>query len=721
MTQTSIPQQLKEIHERTKLSRSELAQLLGVSLVAIDQWERGVNAPSRKQRQNISEILVNINTGYMVYKPSVVLQNGSFASRGSQRKALHLSQPDLFTEAAETNTSSSPLPPILSRLKTGIFFADGERVLEKILKARSIPAKTVTKAEKLNVSAGKNTYTYDAHTYHTKVPPQGIVEFLEHYLPNGGLVLDPFSGSGMTGVAARITGMDVILNELSPAAGFISYNFTESISPTAFGSAIKEILSFLGDIRKFLYTTHCRECGKNTEILYTVWSYRVLCPFCKSEFTLWDHCRKYGRTVREHKILKEFLCPACRKVIKKRDLLRTEPVPVLVGYKCCRKTQVEHPPTEEDFSRIAQTNTGQWLAHDYYPRNELSEGVNLNQPRHHGLTSIDRFYTLRNLSAMSQLWREIHKVVDVSLASAIAFVFTSLYQRVTRLSEYRFWGGSGNTARFNVPFIFNEANVFITFERKAASIIDHLEMTAQQYRGNRVVACNSATDIKYLPNESVDLIFTDPPFGANINYSEMNILWESWLDEFTDASSEAIINKVQGKKLDDYEELMAKCLIECYRVLRAGHWMLLVFMNSSGEVWSSLKSAVKRAGFITERLDIFDKQHGTFKQHVSENTAGCDLVLHCRKPFLGDERQPSEEAIDHSKSIVEFIENRDGGMPITAYLHVSRDSEPDLRRLYSEWLAYSLPKKHEIVNFANFREIAIYIIEKMERKDADND
>jgi len=86
----------------------------------------------------------------------------------------------------------------------------------------------------------------------------------------------------------------------------------------------------------------------------------------------------------------------------------------------------------------------------------LPEGVNLNQPRKHGLLRIDQFYTERNLTALSHLWREIHKIEDAQLASIVAFVFTSLYQRVTKLSEFRFWGGSGNTAHFNVPFIFNE-------------------------------------------------------------------------------------------------------------------------------------------------------------------------------------------------------------------------------------------------------------------------
>ncbi len=700
----SIPNKLKEIRARAQLTQSDLAQLIGTSSVAVDQWERSNTIPSKAQVEKIAALFEKAKRDVKIQKPLTVFQNGSFASKGSSRNALTSSaQRNLFTAHQEVKLRDKPADSILSRLKKGIFLGDSEKKIESIFGSHHYPAKTADSAVKLEVSAGKNTYTYDAHTYHTKVPPQGIVEFIKHYLPEGGVIFDPFSGSGMTGVAARIKGIDVILNELSPAACFISHNFTENISPWAFGAALNAILEETKKVRKELYTTECRECGKDTEILYTVWSYRVLCQHCDSKFTLWDHCRKYGRTVREHKILKEFPCPSCGKILKKKALPRTDAVPVILGYKCCNKSQVEHPLNCEDVDGIAKIETGLFLSEGYFPKNTVPDGVNLNQPKRHGLTSIDRFYTSRNLSAMSHIWREINRLEDTRLASSLAFVFTSLYQRVTRLSEFRFWGGSGNTARFNVPFIFNEANVFITFYRKAASILDHLETTASYYKGKKAVVCNSATELGYIPNDSIDFIFTDPPFGGNINYSEMNILWESWLGEFTDATNEAIINRAQGKDVSDYKILMEKSLSECYRVLRRGHWMLLVFMNSSRKVWEALKSAVQQAGFIIEGLDIFDKQHGTFKQFVSENTAGCDLVLHCRKPLIPTKIDEPGAPVPCRESILAFLKKRDKSIPITGYLHVLRNNEADLRRLYSEWLAFGLPKDHELADFSFFR------------------
>ncbi|MGQ4819111.1 DNA methyltransferase, partial [Enterococcus faecium] len=58
-----------------------------------------------------------------------------------------------------------------------------------------------------DVSEGKNEQIYNVHTYHTKVPPRAIMRYLLHYTNAGDLVLDGFSGTGMTGVAGKYSSM----------------------------------------------------------------------------------------------------------------------------------------------------------------------------------------------------------------------------------------------------------------------------------------------------------------------------------------------------------------------------------------------------------------------------------------------------------------------------------------------------------------------------------
>ena len=629
----------------------------------------------------------------------------AFASSGVKTESLRRTS---FFRENTIQMLPKPRDSLLGEVLTdNSFWSGGQLQLGKILEGNADPANTKVDPLDEDISAGKNTYTYDAHTYHTKVPPQGIATVISKYLPNGGLVLDPFAGSGMTGVAARYLGYDVILNELSPAASFISYNFLASIDPEIFHQTVSDILLTLHELQHSLYSTTCRECGSDTLQLYTVWSYVLECSHCQQDFVLWEHCRKYGKSVREHRILHSFACPSCGNEVKKSHLVRKHCVPVFLGYRCCSKKIMEHPLIERDYRQLESAESILSDVLPYVPKNDIPDGVNLNQPKRHGLDSVDKLYTLRNLAACGALWREVKKVADLEMASALGFVFTSMYQRVTRLSEYRFWGGSGNMANLNVPQIFNESNVFLTFQRKAETIRKHFATTAQEYQGTYCVRTGSATKLEFLPDESVDFIFTDPPFGSNINYSEMNFLWESWLGRFTDPNTEAIVSRHQGKDIEDYRGLMTSSLKEAHRVLRANHWMVLVFMNSSRRVWEALRGAIVDAGFSVENVNIFDKQHGTFKQFVSENAAGADLMIHCKKTSSGGVDSDRKRVA----SVSAFLTSESDRLPIFPFVHVDRETEIDYRTLYSRYIACAIRDGLKVVSFSDFRDEATTVLE----------
>ncbi len=83
---------------------------------------------------------------------------------------------------------------------------------------------------------------------------------------------DPFSGSGMTGLAARYVGCDVIPNELFPAASFVSYNFCRTVDVGRFQNAISTLMDRITLPRQMLYQTKCRECDKEVESKFFVCS-----------------------------------------------------------------------------------------------------------------------------------------------------------------------------------------------------------------------------------------------------------------------------------------------------------------------------------------------------------------------------------------------------------------------------------------------------------------
>lgn len=563
------------------------------------------------------------------------------------------------------------------------------------------------------ISAGKNTYVYDAHTYHTKVPPEGIELLIEHYTQEGDVVLDPFCGSGMTGIAAQRKHRKALLSDLSPAATFIANNLNSPIEANGYFEAVTELLRRAEPLNQFLYSTKCRECGKDTQVLYTVWSYKLKCNCCDHEFILWDVARDERETVKDSKIKTEFPCPRCGVLLKKRQLKRTEPVPVALGYKCCGRSLKEKVTalSAEDLAHLDTITYNEIPSNLWYPKNKFPEGVNTKQPIACGIDSVDKAYFPRALWAYAFLWNEAAHWPEKEIRDKLLFTLTSLYQRVTKFSEFRFWGGSGNIANYNVPQIINEQNVFLAFERKAKTIWLYFNSEGSFKKGDFQISTQSACHLDQLSDNSVDYIFTDPPFGANINYSEMNFLWESWLKDFTDNREEAIVNKVQHKGNDDYGNLIQMAISEMYRVLKPNGWLTLMFHNSSDKIWQELQRAILAAGFVIDGTVIFDKVHGTFKQFVSDNAVGFDLLLNCRKKEHTDGADASQTALkeldvtDIEQFILEHITSNGAEHYTFHFEHVLRSEKFNYRKLYSEWLAAIVGKEMVGIDFEHFRVI----------------
>lgn len=128
------------------------------------------------------------------------------------------------------------------------------------------------------------------------------------------------------------------------------------------------------------------------------------------------------------------------------------------------------------------------------------------------------------------------------------------------------------------------------------------------------------------------LYFLDPPFGANLNYSELNTIWENWLKITTNNQLEAIENNAQGKGLTEYRLLMTECFKEAYRTLKPGRWMTVEFSNTKAAVWNSIQTALTEAGFIVANVSALDKQQGSFKAVTTTTAVKQDLVISAYKP-----------------------------------------------------------------------------------------
>ncbi len=572
-----------------------------------------------------------------------------------------------------------------------------------------------------DVSEGKNNPIYNAHTYHTKVPHKAIMSYILHYTEPGDIIFDGFCGTGMTGVAAQLCGdrktveslgyrveqdgtvfapqedeegktiwrpfsklgpRRAVLNDLSPAATFIAYNYNSPVDPDEFEREAKRILE---EVRKecgWMYATLATEgmtisretveglaervrqaksadevkriveedSGLMGEINYIVWSDVFVCPNCSKEIAYWDIAVDDNAAG----ITDVFSCPFCgvngltksdfeRVWITKFDqaidvhIRQAKQLPVIVNYALGKK-RFNKACDAFDLALMAKIEE---LVIPYpYPTEKMPEGHNTQQPKvSHGLTHAHHFYTKRNLWCMAALFFHIEEsylfMSLIPIFTSFAVKTASLLSNVgLRQASVNLAGAVPNT--LFVPSAKAERNILNLALTKAGHLLAIHSLPV--FRGHKIIGTQNAA-CPFSTDSMIDYIFTDPPFGGNLMYSELNFLWEAWLRVLTNNREEAIENKVQGKGLAEYQEIMERCFKEYYRVLKPGRWMTVVFHNSKNSVWNAIQEGLWRAGFVVADVRTLDKQQGTFKQVTSAGAVKKDLVISAYKPNEGLEER----------------------------------------------------------------------------------
>lgn len=521
-----------------------------------------------------------------------------------------------------------------------------------------------------DVSEGKNNPIYMAHAYHTKVPHPAIMRYILHYTQPGDIVFDGFCGTGMTGVAANLCGSktDVtaleeknvkvgirhgICSDLSPIASLISANYNLDFNAQKFQKKAELILDKVQKELGWMYETQIG--GKHASVNYLIWSDVFTCPNCGREIVLWDESVSDDTKTIES----EFSCPECGTLCSKKTMNKAwetgydslikdtthhnKVVPVRVNYKCGR-SRGETNVSSHDIDIIKKIEAIDLS--NFKTAKLLENGFNTRQPiDSNGAEYSHQLFTKRNFIILSRVFELTED--DISLKAW----FTSVLQNASRMYKFRTdrKGGILNGTLF-IPSLNYENNPLNLLRAKISDFV----RTSHSYRGNNAVSVMSATKLAELNDNCVDYIFVDPPFGANIMYSELNSLWEGWLGVSTDSHEEAIVNGAQNKNLFDYQELMNKSLKEFYRILKPGKWLTVEFSNTSASVWNSIQNALQGVGFVLVNVAALDKKQGSFKAVTTTTAVKQDLILTCFKPSFKLTKK-FEGSLDVTKNIWDFI------------------------------------------------------------------
>jgi len=531
-----------------------------------------------------------------------------------------------------------------------------------------------------DVSEGRSGIFYDAHSYHTKVPHKAIMRYILHYTEPNDIIYDGFSGTGMTGVASQLCGSKAsieslgytikldgtildeknkpfsefgkriaVLNDISPLGSFIAYNLNTPININIFEREAKYLLDEVTNKYGWVYETLHID-GKTKGIInYTLWSELFVCPECSTEFLYWDIVVDKNKG----KILDTFECNNCNVMLNRRDLKRAwtsiydsalnktirvlKRYPVLINYNIGKKRYEKKPDTYdiELIEKIKNYEINYW-----YPTNYLPEGDKTNEPRRLGITNVHHFYTKRNLIILSALRYYAQKS---KYSKQLLFLINSYDSTHSTLMTRIIFKGGGKkpiltgsqSGTLYISALPIEKNILLgLLKQKLQIILDSIRLI----KYNPVIETVS-TDNSLRYYNSVDYIFTDPPFGGNLMYSELSFILESWLKVYTNNDSEAIQSKTQGKELSDYQEIMTNCFIQYYRVLKPGRWMTVEFHNSKNSVWNAIQESIQHAGFVIADVRSIDKKQGSFNQVTAAGAVKQDLIISTYKPNDGLERR----------------------------------------------------------------------------------
>ena len=474
-----------------------------------------------------------------------------------------------------------------------------------------------------------HTSMYLWHKYWSRKTWNVVSEFIKTYCPEGGIVFDPFAGSGIAAMEALRNGRRAIVCDLNPIATEIIRLTIKPVKEVELYDAFKRIEDKVREKIERLYLTVCRDCGEEF-------------PFSCS---IWEQA--------ECKEIRYQACPKC-------------------GNSCRANCEL----TQKD--KLLLKKLGSSKIKEWYPTNKLyyPDGMPFKEKQQYD--SIDELFTKRNLQALAWLREAIEEEPKKNLRDFLEMGFSSMVHLCSRMNpiseaghftpfssawtQHSYWYPSGPYMEQNVWNKFDsainghqgllkaktESNKFFKDIQIGSSLDQVFSGKADIYIHN-----GSCLDlIKKMPERSIDYIFTDPPYDASIQYGELSYMWVAWLKmngEYLNGvvSGEIIRNERQHKDFDVYHSLLSSSFQGMFSVLKPEHYLTLTFHNPTFKVRNSTIRAGVFSGFEFQKIHHQELARPSAKSLLQPfGSAQGDFYLRFYKPA-------SKSKVSHPEEIDE--------------------------------------------------------------------
>jgi SAM-dependent methyltransferase len=425
-------------------------------------------------------------------------------------------------------------------------------------------------ADRETLEAKPHTAVYRMHKYFARRPWNVFSSLVAQYSSEGEIVLDPFFGGGATIVEALKLRRKAVGADVNPVAKYVTSMECAPANLLQLASSFDELRARVEGELQSLYRTRCSKCGSDAV----------------ADWLEWDEKTK-------RVLLVKLDCPHCGSIEKRAD----------------KGDQTLAQEIEQDFGRRVK-RWGLWFPHTRIPRGDKTDSLLARR-----LVSFDEIFTRRNLLALAILRKEILKAKSKAARELLLFVFSSCLKWGSRQSHLR--GRIVEGWAMHAYWIYPkslEMNVWKVFKRRYQAVFRGKEYSNEQIgpycrftddfaelvRGDATcfLLNRDAADLP-IPDGTVDVVITDPPYGGNVNYAELSDFWYVWLSNgrTMDKKGEAVINRTQEKSIEEYQRHLELVFKECYRVLKHGSYFVSTFNSKDSRIVASFILAASVAGF----------------------------------------------------------------------------------------------------------------------------
>lgn len=469
---------------------------------------------------------------------------------------------------------------------------------------------------------------YEMHKYWGKKPSKDLKILIGKFSKENDIVLDPFSGYGVFICEAFLMGRNVIGNDLNPAANFILEQLLNTnVDLQMFKKTMCDILDKIKKESDFWYTTICPECKKECSILAT---------------------------------------------LRKKD-----GTPLVNKLKCaCSKNSFTQEFSESMVDELLFKEKNAVI--EKHPTTNLIKNSRISAFKD---MTTDDLFTTRILYCHSMLYKLIENIDNDDIKNLAKLTFTSNLANCSKLvppikSRGAVSPGAWMTG-FYVADEYLEQNVFHYFKNRVEKVLqgksdyfNNLE-DLKKCDKNKISSFNSFNDnsLSYLitnddakkinlPDNSVDYIFTDPPYGDTVPYFEQSLLWNNWLRNEVNYNNEIVISdsKEREKTIDNFKKDIYSSIKEIHRVLKNDKYFSITYHSISGKEWYALTTACLELGFEIHDFSLLLQKNFSPRQINTKKAVKGDILITFKK-IEGKIKTTKINEEQTKKFIKEVVEN----------------------------------------------------------------